>query len=382
MTERNPSLVMTAAWPLKIASISDVHLGHKRTPTSEIVHNLYGAFPDNAETGELDLIVIAGDLWDRLLIAPDDSFSYADPWLAYMLRICARYDIVLRILEGTPSHDWKQSERINTIEQMTKSGADVKYVKDLSIEYIEKLGIHVLYVPDEWETSTDKTLDQARALVRAKGLEQVDFAFMHGTFAYQLPDFVKAQKHDEAAYMALVKHLIFIGHHHSFSNYRRIFSHGSFDRLAHGEEEPKGHLRASVCGGEYDVRFIENKGAKPYVTINCIGLTLEDTLILVDQTVARLPECSNVRIEADQSNPILVNMELLIRNYPTYTWSKLVREADEPERPEYEPQDEVVYQPIAITRDNLSALLLPRLAKHSPSAAVLAAAEEMMKEVL
>lgn len=374
---------MTALKPLQIATISDIHLGHKRNPAHELVPKLYRAFPDNGETAELDMIVIVGDLFDSLLIAPNETFSWADPWIGYMLRLCAKHDIVLRVLEGTPSHDWKQSERFNTIESIVKSGCDFKYVKELAVEYIESLGLHVLYVPDEWETTTEKTLEQAQALIRAKGLQQVDFAFMHGQFEHQLPEFVRAQKHSSAEYLKLVKHLIFIGHVHTHSHYERIHAQGSFDRLAQNEEGPKGHLRAQVIGNEYNVRFIENTEAKRFVTVDCQHLSLEDTLARIDQAALRLPEGSYVRVRGDETNPIFSSMEELIRRWPLLVWSKDVVSPDTPSPETARLQESETYVPITLTKDNLGSLLLERLVlKHVPTAEVLAAAEEILKETL
>lgn len=366
-----------------MAAVGDIHIGHRRNPAREIVHNLYRAFPDNAATAALDIIFFEGDFFDDLLTAPNEAFDEADPFLAHMLRLSAKHGIVLRFLEGTPSHDWRQMERIVTLERMLQTGADVKYVKELSIEYIEKHDIHVLYVPDEWETSAERTLEQVDALLRAKGLTQVDYAVMHGQFEYQLPDFVKAQKHSSTEYLKRVKKLIFIGHVHVHSRLDRIIAAGSFDRLVHGEEGPKGHVRARVCGDEMYVQFVENEHAKRFVTLNCVGLTLEDTLLRVTEGVRGLPDGSFVRVEADQTNPILTNMELLIRNHPTMTWSKLVREEAEQEQLTDAQSEEVLYVPITLTRDNLGALLIERIAaRHTPSAEVLGAAEEILKEVL
>lgn len=368
---------------LNLASVSDIHLGHRRNPARDIVKNLYAAFPDNAQTGELDVLCVVGDLFDDLLTAPNEALEETDPWIAYMLRLCAKHAIKLRILEGTPSHDWRQSERWNTIERVIQSGCDYKYVKDLSIEFIEDLDIHVLYVPDEWETTAEKTLAQVHELLRAKGLEQVDYAFMHGQFEYQLPPVVKAQKHSSEEYLKLVRHLIFIGHVHIHSSLDRIHAQGSFDRLTHGEESPKGHLRARVHpSGEYEMTFVENTGAKIFLTISCLGMTLEETLEQVDRRAPKLPEGSFVRIEADGDNPVLANMELLIRRYPTIAWSKLAREAAEEEAALAAADTEELYVPITLTKDNLGELLVSRVAAREVSEHVLLAVHEIIKEVL
>ena len=52
---------------LRVVVLSDIHLGHPNTPTVEIIKNLNLAFPDNVEANSIDLIFIAGDVFDRLM---------------------------------------------------------------------------------------------------------------------------------------------------------------------------------------------------------------------------------------------------------------------------------------------------------------------------
>lgn len=363
---------------LKIASISDIHLGHRRNTTAEIVANLRQAFPDNAETADLDIIFIAGDVFDDLLSYPDPDIAQIQLWIFYMLQLCKKHNILLRVLEGTPSHDWKQSEQFVNINTAAGIGANIQYVKDLSIEYIQEHDIHVLYVPDEWDTA-DKTLSQVHNLLRAKGLTHVDYAVMHGVFEFQLPPHVKAQKHNSADYLAIVRELIFIGHDHIFKQYERIIVHGSFDRLAHGEEGPKGHIRAHVRNGDRQIRFVETTNAKRFVTMSCFNLTLEETLEVVDKRVGSLPDGSHIRVEANADHPLFANMEVLIRRYPLLIWSKLPRD---PEIEEHVVVEETVYVPMTITKDNLSPLLMERLANKNVTGEVLDAAKTILTEVL
>lgn len=366
---------------LEMAVVSDIHLGHSRNRAVEIIQNLYTAFPDTAETGELDLLVLAGDVFDHLLSLPNEDVPEIDLWIAYTLRLCKKHDIVLRVLEGTPSHDWKQSQRFVTINEAGQIGADLKYVKELSIEYLERFDLNILYVPDEWESTTEKTLSQVQELLHAKGLSQVDFAIMHGQFPHQLPPHIKAQKHDSDAYLKLVRHLIFVGHVHLYSQYDRIVAQGSFDRLGHGEEGPKGHVRAVVWdNGDYELRFIETVNAKRFVTVHCTDKTLEDTLADVAKVATGLPSGAFVRVEAQSEHPIFANMELLVRNHPLLTWSKKVNEEKEAAVELIE--DDTVYVPITLTRDNLEGLLMERMVQATTTAGVLEAARDLLKEVL
>lgn len=349
---------------VKIAVFSDIHLGHRRNPTVEIIRNLYAALPDNQETADLDALFFAGDVFDDLLSLTDSDLFEIDMWIAYVLRLCKKYDIVCRVLEGTPSHDWKQSQRFVAINEVAEIGADLKYVKDLSIEYIEKIAKTVLYVPDEWEITTDKTLSQVRELLRAKGLDKVDIGIMHGQFDYQVPDHLRNRIpcHDAKAYLGLVRGVIAIGHVHRFSQYKWIVAQGSTDRLSHGEEEPKGHVRITLhSDGTRDIRFVETVGAKKFVTVECSGLDVEQTLERLRERVGDLPNGSFVRIDADSDNPVFTNMDILIRNFPTFTFSKLPRETEEDQKIVREAEEEVLFIPITITRDNIVGLMTERL---------------------
>lgn len=369
--------------PIKIAVVSDIHLGHKKNTATEIIRNLKNAFPNDATTAELDIIFLAGDIFDDLLSLNDEEVIEIDFWIAYMLNICARHKIKLRVLEGTPSHDWCQSNRFVSINEFAEINCDLKYIKDLSIEYFEDFDCNVLYIPDEWEDNTDKTFNQVKELLKAKGLRSVDIGIMHGAFNFQLPSYVKTQKHNEEEYLKIVKENIFIGHIHTHTQYKRIVAQGSFDRLAHGEEEPKGHVRANILGnGERYVTFIENVNAKKFITVHCIyDESLTDVLNKINNTVNQLPDGSYVRIEAMIDNPIITNMELLIRQYPLFTWSKIVREVDDLEE-EQSVIDETIYTPIMITRDNIKDLLINRLIANGTSKDILDVSNIILEECM
>ena len=368
---------------IKIASFSDIHLGHRRNRTDLIIKALRLALPNNSETAELDIIFLVGDVFDRLLDLANEYLTDIDLWISDLIRICSENDIILRILEGTPSHDRKQSERFLTLAKIIREPIDIQYVKTLSIEYIERLKINVLYIPDEWDISTDRTLEQVKELMASKGLKQVDYALMHGQFEYQLASGAKhAPKHSSEEYHKLVKHLIFIGHVHNFSNQGRIYAQGSFDRLGHGEEQPKGHLRATVNNdGSYQVNFIENKLARRYVTINCVGLDLDESLVKIKKVVARQPVDSCIRIEAPSTNPILADLPALMKMYPDFVWTKILRDEETQEELDVV-NEEYSYSPITINKDNIIGLLMSRLVNNQLNSDVITNAQKHLMELI
>jgi DNA repair exonuclease SbcCD nuclease subunit len=367
----------------RLAVLSDIHLGSKRNKTEDIIYNLKRAFPDTQETAELDMVVFCGDIFDRLLEYPDEDVTHINIWIFEFLHLCSKNNIVVRILEGTPSHDRFQSEIFNTIKHISSLDVDLKYFKALDIEYIARFDKTFLYVPDEWEVTTDKTLEDVKSLMKAKNLTQVDFALMHGNFDYQLGAHIKKiPRHNSDEYLKLVKYYIFIGHIHIFSSKDRIIAQGSFDRLAHGEEGPKGHVRAVIThDDEKEFFFCENKLARIYKTFKCYKYTLEETLDYLRKKVSKLPSKSCVRVEADRDHPIFSNMNQLVAMYPTIVWLKLLKSNDVED--EIINTDEVEeYTQITINKDNIVSLLMSRITNLGVDPIIISKSEKLLTELI
>jgi DNA repair exonuclease SbcCD nuclease subunit len=345
----------------KFAVASDIHLGHPRTSTEHILSNLETAFKLNAELESLDVVFFSGDVFDRLLNFPDNNVTEIEQWVNQFLRHCKTLDIVVRVLEGTPSHDWKQSKIFEKINEIANIGCDVKHVTTLSIEKMERFNKTVLYVPDEWEPDPIDTWKQVKNLFSINNLEQVDFAIMHGSFPHQLPSHIKVPMHDPNLYQSIVKYIIVIGHIHKPSIHERIYTPGSFDRLSHGEEEPKGHLIFELKKDEtWNVTFIENKNAKIYKTINCLGLAIEDALEKIYAVADKIPKESYLRIESNKDDPIMVSLDTLKNKYPFIIWDTKISTKDNKGR-EMLVDMRAKFQGIDITKNNIVQLLMDRI---------------------
>lgn len=352
--------------PLRLAVISDIHLGSKRNSTEKIIANLNKYINVSSFLVTIDILFIAGDLFDEMLFLAADDVDLITIWIAKLLRNCAKHNVILRVLEGTPSHDRGQSKAFNTAYHISvKAGmreVNMKYINTLSIEYIPGLGINVLYVPDEWGPTSEDTLDQVKALLRNNNLKKVDYAIMHGLFDYQLPSHIPhIPRHNEIEYSKLVKRLIFIGHIHTFSTSGKVIAQGSFDRLSHNEEEPKGFVRAVVQpNGEYEMKFIENKSAATYLTITCSEPEVTDSLLWIDSKISKLEAGSNIRIEAHYTNAILSNMSVVKERWPLFNWTSIARGKEKKES-EVVMDHKNVYVPILLDRQNLARVVLDRL---------------------
>jgi len=307
--------------PLHLAFVSDIHLCHSRVSSRNILSSLKQAFPDNRETGNLDAIFIGGDLFDQVAHLSDADVQAIELWMADLLHICKRWSIVLRILEGTPSHDRGQSVLFETINDITGIGADCKYVDTLSIETIDSLGISVLYVPDEWRMDPEDTWQDVHEVLAQHNMTQVDYAVMHGMFEFQLPTNVILPCHDSARYESIVRRYISIGHHHTARFQGRIFAQGSLDRLAHGEEGAKGHVRVTDYGepnhaGD-EIVFVENTLATRFVTYEGEALSpdkIEETLV----EASALPPGSHIRFTVPRNGDCLPMLQAFKYNSPLH----------------------------------------------------------------
>lgn len=341
--------------------LSDVHLNHRRTPTEHIVTNLMCDFQQNTDTAKLDILWISGDLLDSLAAAGSDDNFLIVHWVSSLLNYAKKHNIVIRVLEGTGSHDYTQSRYFSVINDGAALGVDVRYVDKVSVEFIESLGISVLYVPDNVHSDADVVWKMVLDALREAGVEKVDYAIMHGLFEFQLP----AHVHDPAThlssrYQSIVRRLIYIGHHHTHRIEDRVVVPGSYDRLKQGEEEPKGHIRVKdwINADRKEIKFIENKGAKIYKRIDLTGLEVEDALKKLS-IVENYPLKSAFEIKAKNTDPIAKSLETIRARYPEYTWSMDIEKSDSIEKKIEEMSFN--FNPIDITRENIVSLTTPRL---------------------
>lgn len=347
--------------------ISDIHLGHRRTPTEHIVKNLYTVLNDMVEVSTWDMLVIPGDLLDRVLGFNDDEnlspiFRLGDK----ILRTCEKNDIVLRILEGTPAHDRKQSKYLEYLSRISgRTGKlDFKYVDTLSIEYIERFNIHVLYVPDEWHHDVFVTYDDTKTLLKQRNLNTVDFCFFHGAFNYQIDERLNPKAHNEELWSSLVKYYLFAGHVHYRSQYKNIIVPGSFDRLAHGEEEPKGWITCEIRSeDEHVLLFHENQNAMVYKTIDVRGMTVEEMLPYIEEQIKDIKGIAYVRLWVSSRSEMRDGLETLKKQHSYLRFSLKV---DETKNKKVEKTIRLVeskFQPIDLTKENIPRLIEERLEK-------------------
>ena len=369
---------------VRIATVSDIHLGHPNNKTNKIIKNLERYLVNNKFLSTIDILFIAGDLFDSELTFGDIEAIEIDLFINRLIYLCGKNNVILRVLEGTPSHDRNQSKRFDLHSKLLKINieADVKYVKDLSIEYIEKFNMNVLYVPDEWGTAhAVDTLDQVKALLVKNNLKTVDIAIMHGIFPHQV-NYDNITIHDSEEYCSLVNIIIFIGHIHTFSHHLKIVAQGSVDRLRHGEEEDKGFVRAEIHpDNTYNLTFIKNTTAMIFKTIHCTSDDITENLLYIDKQLINIPDDSYIRIKANKDNPILSNMSVLKQRWMQYNWSHVIDNKDKKQTKKLIDHKEI-YVPVSLDRTSLPVLLMNDVNKATNEKEIQETCKLLLNEVL
>jgi len=338
------------------AVLSDVHLGHRRNPSTAIIENLKKVL-GQLTSQRLDVLFIAGDLFDRLLDNSMPDKRDINLWIYWLLKYCHLHHVKLRVLEGTPSHDWKQSTNIDIIRQISGLELDYAYVPALHIEHLSDLGLYVLYVPDEWNETTTETFQQVQSLMAEAGISQVDIAIMHGQFNYQIRQApASIPRHQEDDYLGIVRHYIHIGHVHTHTVNERIIAQGSFDRLSHGEEEPKGLVWAEVrSDGTRQYHFIENTEAMIFKTVQLKGEDIQDIMAYLDKRILKYRPGSFIRLKGRKDHPGFSYYEELKKRYALYSLTKQGEELETTQVVDIGVLND--YQSFSITTDNVRGLL-------------------------
>ena len=342
---------------LNIIVISDVHMGHSRVPTPVVIKTVDGILTDEV-MAVTDLVIISGDLFEKRLAHDSDEAFMISDWMDRTCRKAKKHKVVIFILEGTPSHDNRQSRWFLHSNRSTGANADIRYYENIVLDELYPGGPTFLFIQDEVNHDANKTWKQVCDLMKEKGIESVDFAVMHGMFTFQEP--VRSiSTHLEERYEGIVKHRIFIGHNHHPVCCGIIRVPGSVERLRHNEEHEKGFifLTWSPTLGVTDEYFVVNDAATTFMTLDVVGKTFPQTVGALNK-VAKHPAGSNFRLKLSRNDEAYVALTRIKNMFPHFNITVKVAEAADTA----EHTDNLIDTPVipVIHQDNLKEHMLPR----------------------
>jgi hypothetical protein len=351
---------------IKGRSASDLHFGAAHTPASRIAYGLDRLMSNDEVFSECDLILYPGDITERLLPQPSLEAQVARNWMDRNIELAEKHGTVLGVVEGTPMHDWFQSEYFVESNNIRGNKASLYYIKEVKIVYMEELGIHVLFVPDEAHDTCQLTQIAVENALREAGLEQVDLTVIHGQFRHQYPEHLRdigMDFHDSDFYLSITRHFIFAGHVHTHSIYKRIVAQGSFERLHHGYEAPKGCVGFELNlddPSKSKVWFIENHDAMIYKTFHVKGDNLQYEADRIRLLASQQPSGSFLRVKAKSGHPILTMIKEFKKELPMFNWTTDVEKEKKKVVKEIIPA-KIKRARISIRPENIAELLKDRL---------------------
>ena len=297
---------------LAIATIADIHIG-KENP-EDLRKELNEGFLKylDEEAANLDMIVIAGDYFDRIIRFNEPAGILALEVMDSLLNLAIEHNILLRVVQGTKSHE---NNQLQVFEGYEESYPHVfKIIRKVMKETI-KLGsldtdYQVLYLPEEYPTDPESYY---------KDFFTGTYDFIYGHGMTDIVGFTFSDWQDESEniqlgtpvhkvdqLMALSKGPIIFGHIHNKKNYKDKFYYtGSYGRYAFDSQEPKGFLVTLADPADtssYTVEFHENKLAKEYGIIEVDSLPLSEGEDLMDVLNMMSQQYDHVKIiSADPS---------------------------------------------------------------------------------
>lgn len=258
---------------MKFIVASDIHLGHRKTVARKMIEGLKKCIFNPKVLRDIDAVFIPGDFIDRELSFSSPEALLINEFMAFMLRISQDTNTAIRFLDGTPSHDWGQTEHIMRIKEGLGLTTDVHFYTGFQIVQDPTLDLVIGYVCDEYKANYEVTEKEVEEKLTTLGVKP-DLFFLHGFFSFQVPKLnIKTYDPDKWCNWATA---IYIGHDHNHKSYKNITIPGSFDRCTHGEEGPKGYLIVEKVGKSYVTTFKENPYATKYITLELAERTDED----------------------------------------------------------------------------------------------------------
>ena len=141
--------------------IGDIHVGKKddRRLADELEKHFTEYIKLHHEREGLELIVVAGDLFDRIVRLNEFAGIYAVSFMRNLVEWSYDNNILVRILKGTKTHDYNQLDALNDIE---KDYPNFKIIRKVEKEdmILNDNNFNVLYLPEEYPTDPDNYYEE------------------------------------------------------------------------------------------------------------------------------------------------------------------------------------------------------------------------------
>ena len=285
--------------------ISDIHIGRRKN--TQMIQTMMKMLNEKIDPTEIDYISLSGDIFDRLLSFDSKRALESVDWIYDLADYCYKYNIKLRILKGTHSHDRNQLEMLEKILVRGYPELDFIYINEIMV--VKETDHTCLYLPDEIRPTALDIFSAAKATISKACLEKTDSIIMHGSFKHSSGGTTGVNIHNEEDILSLCTGYVVAGHVHKHQVYGRIITPGPVERLSHNHEDPTG----MIITREFPTRpednlyeFIENDNAKIFKTIDVKSTVYSDLLQEIIPILRGLPHTSEIRLRFSPDNPLIL----------------------------------------------------------------------------
>ena len=262
-----------------VLNIGDIHFSNNNAERiyNELKSSLLDFIEDNGDS--IDMVVVTGDLFDAELKASSNASRFAFSFVRLLNEKCHEFNIALRLVKGTATHDCGQMETLSVLFDDTGL---CRVITQVETEEVFP-GFKALYIPEEYPKDM-KAYYADTVFGVADGT--YDFVFFHGTMEFQAfsNQTIESERPIESApvwkcadMMRICRGVVTGGHIHTPCNYKeKIFYHGSFSREAHGEKDSKGfNVYDYLQGSDFKLIRVENDLAPVFSEIYMDELIIE-----------------------------------------------------------------------------------------------------------
>lgn len=279
---------------INILVISDIHIGSKANVKDLYDNELY-KFIEVLPVKKPNMVVIAGDLYDKRISTNSDFNTYTNLFVNEIVRYCRENDCILCIVKGTLAHDLNQ---LDSFIYLTKDPNNKTYIFNTCQEFYYK-NAKFLFIPEEYESSKEEYYKDT--LFNEN--KYYDMVFGHGMMTFAGGYVTESGKNNHIVFdpkdFSRVYGLVVFGHIHIGMRKDKCIYPGSYSRDSFGEDEPKGCLFIKYDENNHKVlkeEFIENKNAPIYKTINARDVPDENIGVFINN---ELKTCFKLRIVID-----------------------------------------------------------------------------------
>jgi len=351
---------------LKVVIITDLHFDVPSVPVEVLIKHLNKWLHENREIiKEADLFIINGDVFHRAVTLMNSNIIDIVNWMVDLLTICKRYNLIVRILDGTCSHDYHQSKIFNPLFKALEL-PNAKFISDITVENIS--GFDIGWIPDNKGTANSVKRQLINAM-SMKNVTMLDLLNIHSAFAFNLPPQALSKNTlDEESFTELVTGVILNGHIHTPMKYKdKIITIGSFGTYNHGEEVDKGGLLLTLFKKDnettYTSKFLKNQNVTVFKTINLSSKrydTIPKAVTRINNVIAPLlrdREYINVRLILQPNHPLLLTKSTAVLPDGLINWKfERVKDKNKDIRVD-DLNGEIEEEHMTITRSNIIEVL-------------------------